>query len=243
VNQRSISAYDLPGRVASYDASMELMHPNRSVMVRVALEVLPFPRAAALRALDLGVGTGYFTERVLRIFPNSTVLAIDGAASMVDLAKARLGALASRVAFEVGDFREVERLAGGGEPFDVVFSSFALHHLDRSDKQNVIRRSVERLRSGGWFVNADLVIAESPGLEQRFQELRVAGIVERAARKDSRFPDAAATRRYLDEMEANEADQPLTLVDDLAVLRASGLQGVGAFWLEYREMVSGGMKG
>jgi hypothetical protein len=39
---RSIKAYDIPERVASYDAEMELMHPNRSKMVAVALEVLPF---------------------------------------------------------------------------------------------------------------------------------------------------------------------------------------------------------
>jgi len=39
---RSIRAYDLPERVASYDVETELMHPNRSKMVAVALEVLPF---------------------------------------------------------------------------------------------------------------------------------------------------------------------------------------------------------
>ena len=242
MSERSISAYDLPGRVASYDADMDLMHPNRATMVRVALEVLPFERSARVRALDLGVGTGYFTDRFLEVFPGGTVLAIDGAAATIELAKARLGARAHRVEFEVGDCRDVNALASRGAPFDVVLTSFALHHLNREDKSRVIRQSVAMLRPGGWFVNADIIVAESPELERRAQELRVAGIVGRAAGKDGRFPDAAATRRFLDEMETNERDQPQTLADDLAILRASGLDGVGAFWLEYRELVSGGVR-
>jgi trans-aconitate 2-methyltransferase len=79
MTERSIGAYDVSQRVESYDADMELMHPNRSKMVQIALELLPFPKTAALCAVDLGIGTGYFTERFLNYFPNSKVLGIDGA--------------------------------------------------------------------------------------------------------------------------------------------------------------------
>jgi SAM-dependent methyltransferase len=96
--EQSIAAYDVSQRVKTYDADMELMHPNRSKMVQVAIEVLPFPRTAALRAIDLGIGTGYFTKQFLNHFPNSRVLGIDGAQAMVELAKARLRSLASRLA-------------------------------------------------------------------------------------------------------------------------------------------------
>ena len=43
MTEQSIAAYDVSQRVQSYDADMELMHPNRSKMVQVAIEVLPFP--------------------------------------------------------------------------------------------------------------------------------------------------------------------------------------------------------
>jgi len=241
VSQHSIDAYDLPQRVASYDSDMDLMHPHRKTMVRVALEVMPFDRAAPIRALDLGTGTGYFAERFLACFPNSAVLAIDGAEAMASLAKARLGPLAARVDFRVGDFRRLPDLTAGSSGLDVVFSSYALHHLDRAEKQAVIRQAVTLLRPGGWFLNADLVRAGSPELETRFQALRVAGIVERAGGRDARFTDDAATRRFLDGLEANEHDQPLTFPEDLDVLRQSGLKSTTAFWVEYREMVSGGV--
>ncbi len=242
MGQQSIDAYNLPQRVASYDADMEVMHPNRSRMVQVALEVLPQARTEPLRALDLGVGTGYFTQRFLDLFPNSRVVAVDGARHMVDLARARLGASASRVEFLIGDFRNLGHLASDASGFDVVFSSYALHHLDRAEKEAVVRQARDLLRPGGWFVNADLIAAESADVERRIQQLRVDGIVERAGGRDERFRDAVATRRFLDELEAREGDQPLTLVEDLEVLRRAGLRSVTALWLEYREAVCAGLR-
>lgn len=258
MDPKSIASYDLPERVARYDADMDLMHPNRPKMIQVALEMLPFPPTKPLRALDLGVGTGFFSERFLRLYPHATVTAIDGAAAMLDLARTRLGSLAARVRFLTGDFRDLARLlsatasspgaaAGAGapapaEPFDVAFSSYALHHLDRAGKEAVVREVRERLAPGGWFLNADIVGAGSTEVESRIQALRVEGIVRRAQGRDPRFTDAASTRAFLDRMEAAEGDQPLTLREDLEVFRAAGLRDVDLFWLEHREAVTGGIR-
>jgi tRNA (cmo5U34)-methyltransferase len=242
MTERSIAAYDVSQRVKTYDADMELMHPNRSKMVQVAIEVLPFPKAATLRAIDLGIGTGYFTKQFLNHFPNSRVLGIDGAQAMIELAKARLTSLMSRVQFVVGDFRNLQQLAPDAGTADVVFSAYALHHLGRPDKERVLREVVELLVPGGWFINADLIVVDSPELESRLQELRVAGIVERAGGSDNRFADLTSTRQFLADLERKEADNPLTLAEDLALLQISGLKNVSAFWLEYRELVSGGQK-
>src|SRR5678815_4785399 len=42
MTEQSIVAYDVSQRVKTYDADMDLMHPNRSKMVQIAIEVLPF---------------------------------------------------------------------------------------------------------------------------------------------------------------------------------------------------------
>jgi Methylase involved in ubiquinone/menaquinone biosynthesis len=242
MSERSIAAYDVSQRVKTYDADMELMHPNRSKMVQIALELLPFPTTTALRAIDLGIGTGYFTECFLNKFPNGRVFGIDGAPAMIELAKARLKSLESRVECAIGDFRRLQELAAGADTVDVIFSSYALHHLSRSDKDAVLKQIVALLVPGGWFLNADLIVADSAELETRLQQIRIAGIVERAGGADGRFADSALTRQFLADLELKEADQPLTLAEDLAVLRSSGLKNVSAFWLEYREAVSGGQK-
>jgi tRNA (cmo5U34)-methyltransferase len=242
VSRRSIDAYNLRKRVAAYDADMDIWHPKRSKMVEIALEVLPFESDAELVGLDLGIGTGYFTERFLEAFPQARVHAVDGAKTMIDFAKTRLGDRGTLVSFHVGDFRELEQLTAGVESFDVVFSSYALHHLTPDEKVMVVRQAAALLRPGGWFVNADIVVADTPEVEERIQEIRVKGIVERARGVDARFADYEATRRFIDELEANEGDQPLTLKDDLQVLRDAGLRDVAVYWLEYREAVTGGRK-
>jgi hypothetical protein len=38
--QQSIEAYDLPQRVASYEADMDLMHQNRSKVVQTSLNIM-----------------------------------------------------------------------------------------------------------------------------------------------------------------------------------------------------------
>lgn len=240
MNQRSIDAYDMPQRVASYDANMEVMHPNRAKMIQVALDVLPFPKESQLQALDLGIGTGYFTERFLQRFPNSSVIAVDGAKAMAELAKTRLGQLTSRVDIRIADFRQLDQLGLPTGSFDVVFSSYALHHLDREEKRSVLARAISLLRVGGWLLNADLIVAESPHIESRIQQLRIQGILERAARDDVRFQDATTTRAFLDKIEREDGDQPLSLSADLQAFRDAGLADASVFWLEYREVVLGG---
>ena len=238
----SVDAYDLPECVVAYDADMDIMHPLRSRMVEVILDVLPFRSADALTAIDLGVGTGILTERFLRRFPSSTVTAVDGATSMVQLATSRLGELARRVTFVVADFRELPADLAETGSVDVVFSSYALHHLSYDEKRQVIRTALSFLRPGGWFLNADLVLAASEEVEKRIQQLRVDGVVRRAPDGDARFRDARSTRAFLDELEANEKDQALTLAADLEVARDAGLVRAELLWREYREVVIGGPK-
>ncbi len=239
--RQAIASYDVPERIASYDRDMDVMHPNRHRMVRVALELLPFERDRDFLALDLGSGTGFFTQRLLEAFPNARVIAVDGARSMVEAAAERLGPLARSVDFRTGDFRDLGRLLKPGETGAAVISAYALHHIDHDAKVAVVRRCLEFLEPGGWFLNADLVVAESERLEERIQELRVAGIVRRAG-SDPRFNESTRVRAFLDDLEAKEGDQPLPLTEDLEVLRRAGLEHVGVFWSEHREAVTGGVK-
>ena len=238
----SIEAYDSPQRVDRYDADMGIMHPNRSKMIDIALDVLPFDRDERLRAIDLGVGTGYFAARFLLRFPRATLLAIDGAASMIDLARVRLGPNAERATFVVADIRDLPEDVAGPSSVDVVFSSYTLHHLDLEEKRHVIHQSLAFLRPRGWFVNADLVVAEDELVEARIQELRGAGIVQRAPDGDPRFGDPTSARCFLDNLERTEQDRPVTLAEDLRIIKEAGLTSVEVFWKEYREVVIGGPK-
>jgi ubiquinone/menaquinone biosynthesis C-methylase UbiE len=139
---------------------MDIMHPLRWKMIEIALEVLPFHRTRSLRALDLGVGTGVFSKRFLEKYPNSKVVAVDGAAPMLELAKSRLGGLSQRVEWVLSDFQAMPTTVTKPETFDVVISSYALHHLNAQKKLAVLKSAVQAINPAGWFLNAEVLWKE-----------------------------------------------------------------------------------
>jgi len=242
MSNQSILAYDLPGRVANYDADMDLMHPNRHKMAETIENVLAVSGASPRLAIDIGTGTGFLVNRLLCAFPDLRIIAVDGAEQMVDLARTRLGPLAQRVDFRVGDFRGLKTLCENAGLADAVVSAYALHHLSTAEKLQVLRAAHGLLRPGGWFLNADLTLAEDDELDAITQRLRVRGIVQRANGRDPRFTDPSATRRFLDDLERNERDQPVRPAEDLRLLAEAGLSHVTTFWRDTRESVFGGMR-
>jgi tRNA (cmo5U34)-methyltransferase len=236
---KSINAYNDDERVRRYDMDMDLMHPNRHKMINVALEVLPYDSKDPIVALDLGVGTGFFASRFLDTYPNATLVGLDGSEAMIQLASSRLSAVIDRVRLITSGFGDIET-ALSGDRFDLVFSSYALHHLDPDAKAALLRTAAELLKPGGWFLNADLVSNNDPAIERIIQDVRARGILSRNAGKDSRFTDLERIREFLDGLEESEGDQPLTIEEDLRLLRECGIKNVTTFWQEYREVVYGG---
>ncbi len=242
---KGIIAYDVNQRILPYDQDMEIMHPNRSKMIHVALEFLPISNNSnmQLKVLELGIGTGFFTVKFLEKFPLAHIVAIDGAQSMINIAKNRLDSPETSVEFKVIDFRNLDQLSLKTSSLDIVFSSYALHHLTQQEKTAMMDTVYKLLKPGGWFINADLFVAKSQTIEERFQALRVQGIVKRAKKKrDPRFLDVHNTRNFLNQLEKNEGDKPLAISSDMAILQTIGFQSVDIIWKEHREAVICGQK-
>lgn len=238
----AVAAYDDEALVRRYDADMDVMHPNRAHMARIVGEWLDVPREAPLRFADLGTGTGHLARTLLERFPRARLVAVDGAKAMIALARARFASDAARVEFRTADFREPARVFPPGEaPFDAIVSSFALHHLGPEEKLAILAAARAALRPGaGWFLNADLILAGAPAVDERVQALRVEGIVRRSAGRDPRFADAAAARATVEGVARRDGDRPMTLADDLALLARAGFDPAAALWVEYREAVTAG---
>ena len=241
MDSSSVQAYETSARVAAYDADMDLMHPNRHKMVEVIMAVLSASTPEPQLVVDLGTGTGFLLDRLLRRFPNCRAVAIDGSRQMVASARSRLGNLAQRVEFVVADFRQPEALGTEIKSADAVVSAYALHHLNLQEKAQLMGRCHALLKDNGWFLNADLVEEDDEFLEALTQEMRVSGIVDRAQGRDPRFGTAADTRRFLDDLQRNECDQPQRGADDLRMARECGYQHVTLFWKDTREVVYGGV--
>jgi tRNA (cmo5U34)-methyltransferase len=106
------------------------------------------------RLLELGIGTGETTRRVLERHPHAHVTAIDASAAMLARAREELRSADLRIA------RLEDPLPEG--PFDLVVSALAVHHLDSAGKADLFRRVAAVLGPGGRFVLADVIVPERP---------------------------------------------------------------------------------
>jgi tRNA (cmo5U34)-methyltransferase len=106
--------------------------------------------------LELGVGTGATSARLLAAHPNARLVGLDASAPMLDAARAALPA--DRVELVLG---RIERPLPAG-PFDLVVSALAVHHLDAAGKRDLFARVAAVLESVGRFVLADVVVPPDP---------------------------------------------------------------------------------
>jgi tRNA (cmo5U34)-methyltransferase len=107
----------------------------------------------AERVLELGVGTGQTSRRVLDLHPGAELVGIDESAEMVAVASAD-------VAGNLRVRRLQDPLPEGN--FDLVVSALAVHHLDGAGKADLFARVADRLRPGGRFVLGDVVVPDDP---------------------------------------------------------------------------------
>jgi tRNA (cmo5U34)-methyltransferase len=108
----------------------------------------------AERVLELGVGTGETSRRIVGLHPEVELVGIDESAEMLAAASADVAAADLRVS------RLEDPLPEGN--FDLVVSALAVHHLDGAGKAALFVRVADRLRPGGRFVLGDVVVPDDP---------------------------------------------------------------------------------
>ena len=103
--------------------------------------------------LDLGCGSARHLAGILRDHPPATYRGYDLSAQALELARVNLASLADRVRLVNADLA----LGPASGPADVVFSAFAIHHLNVSAKAALFRSIRSCLRPGGIFLLIDVV--------------------------------------------------------------------------------------
>jgi SAM-dependent methyltransferase len=103
-----------------------------------------------IEVLELGSGTGYATERLLKHNPRARVTCLDLSAEMLAVASAKPAL--KRVRFVQGDIRD----GWPSQRFDAVFTTLCLHHLTNRERLAAVRRVFGSLRRGGCFINGDV---------------------------------------------------------------------------------------
>ena len=131
------------------DSYLEMMRaevPNFDALQEAAVAAVPFPPA---NALDLGIGTGETSRRLLEANPDARITGLDSSPEMVFRAR--------QLGIEVRLARMEDPLPDG--PWDLVIAVLSVHHLRSDQKRDLFRRVREQSRS---LVLADVVTAAEP---------------------------------------------------------------------------------
>jgi tRNA (cmo5U34)-methyltransferase len=120
--------------------------PRYDELQEQAVAAIPF---APERVLELGMGTGETTRRLLEAYPDAWVIGLDASADMVFRARENYD--------DVQLARMEDPLPEG--PWDLVIGVLSIHHLRSGQKQNLFRQVREHARA---FVIGDVVKADQP---------------------------------------------------------------------------------
>jgi tRNA (cmo5U34)-methyltransferase len=118
--------------------------PRYDELQERTIEAIPF---APARVLELGVGTGETTRRLLERYPSAEVNGLDSQPEMVFRAR--------EMGIEVRLARMEDPLPDG--PWDLVLSVLSVHHLQADGKRDLFRRVREQSRA---LVLGDVVVAD-----------------------------------------------------------------------------------
>ncbi len=135
--------------------------PHRSEGTAVLVELLP---ERVERVLDLGTGDGRLLDLVLTARPGSTGVGLDVNVEMLARAGERFAG-DDRVTIAAHDLDEP---LPGDDRFDLIVSSFAIHHVTDERKASLYRECFERLAPGGTFLNLEHVASVSDRLHAEF---------------------------------------------------------------------------
>jgi SAM-dependent methyltransferase len=136
--------------------------PHRSEGLAVLCELLP---ARVDRVLDLGTGDGDALALVLAARPEARGMGLDFGNEMLRRARERF-ANDARVDIRHHDLeRELPDDLGS---FDLVVSSFAIHHLAPARQRALYGEIFNVLTAGGAFVNVEHVASPTPELHVEF---------------------------------------------------------------------------
>jgi tRNA (cmo5U34)-methyltransferase len=109
--------------------------------------------------------------------------------------------------------------------YDAVVSSLALHHLvTKEDKLDFYRKIYSCLNTGGVFINADVVLASTDALQERYME-------QWKSFMRSNVPKDEVDNKWIPTY--YEEDTPISIMEHFDMLKDAGFEIMDVVWKYY----------
>jgi SAM-dependent methyltransferase len=140
----------------------ETVDPTRTRRMSEILRALGNRSRGPITVLDLGSGPGTLTERMLRRFPKSRIVAVDTDPVLLRVGEEALQRFGKRTNWVLADLRKKSWASELPiRRFDAAVSSLALHWLEEKEVRALYRDLRTLLRPGGLLVDGDFLPASS----------------------------------------------------------------------------------
>ena len=120
------------------------------------------PEKPNFKLLDLGCGTGIELERLFVKYPLMSVVGIDISPGMLEQLQAKYSN--KKINTVCGSYFDIPF----GEEYDVVLSTYSLHHWNETDKLGLYKKIYDSITAGGMFIEGDYT-CKTTQQEQFFQ--------------------------------------------------------------------------
>jgi tRNA (cmo5U34)-methyltransferase len=210
-----------------YDGQRRVLIPCYDDFYGIAVEWLHFKTSSTPKILDLGAGTGIFSQFVLEKYPQADITLLDFSEQMLSVARERFKDI-KNISFQVADMMGFEPQ----QKYDAVISSLAIHHLSDEDKQKLFKKIHSILNDGGVFVNAEQVKGKTDYIHSFYTQ-----------RRHDRLDHSALSKESVEaSYERNKLDKCTSVSQQLAWLKEAGFKEVDCPFKYYIFAVLWGVK-
>lgn len=146
----------------SYNQNSELQKQIARDLVNFVIQNFKFEPNSHIKCLDIGCGTGFVGQSLLKQNPNIELWQIDSSKAMCDFAK--------KISQNTLQHNIQNPLPFPPESFDVITSSMTLQWISQHDTHNVIRSITSNLKQDGVFIFAVPLDSSLNELQKAFQK-------------------------------------------------------------------------
>jgi tRNA (cmo5U34)-methyltransferase len=206
--------------VKYYDDWMKLALPSYDALFSTALELIPFDEKSPIKVLDLGAGTGLFSEHILSKYPKAEFLLSDLAPKMLEVAKERFRGNDGQFKYLVDDYRHYQVT----RKYDLVISSLSIHHLEDIEKKNLFTKIYQSLKNTGIFINIDQIKGPTQSIQDLYWSDWLRKVREKEAPEEQILASIQRRKEY---------DKDALLVDQLRWLSEAGFANADCVYKNY----------